>query len=93
MEGFTCNRLLPSLIGKLDPRQYVHKEHSTTDAILYMLQAIYEGVDSGYSGVRIFFADFSKGFDLNGHNILIAELPKLDVSQKILRWICFFVGL
>ena len=47
MEGFTCSRLLPELEGKIDPCQFSRKGHSTTDALIYMLEAIYEGVDSG----------------------------------------------
>jgi hypothetical protein len=39
------------------------------------------------------FADFSKGFDLIDHNILNAELEKLEVSQVLLSWItAFLVG-
>ena len=60
MEGFTCSRLLPQLEGKIDPCQFSRKGHSTTDALTYMLQAIYEAVDSGEVSARIFFADFSK---------------------------------
>ena len=52
-----------------------------------MLQAIYEVVDSGDSAARIFFADFSKGFDVIDHNILITELTNLEVSEIILGWI------
>ena len=52
----------------------------------------YEAVGSGDSGIRIFFADFSKGFDLIHHNILIAELAKLGVSEVILRWISAFLS-
>ena len=44
MEGFTCTRLLSQLNGKMDPRQYARRGHSTTDALLYMLQAIYEAL-------------------------------------------------
>ena len=40
MEGFACNRLLPQLNGKIDPRQVACRGHSTTDALLSMLQAI-----------------------------------------------------
>ena len=64
MEGFTCSRLLPQLEGKIDPCQFSCKGHSTTDALIYMLQVIYEAVDSGEASARIFFADFTKGFDL-----------------------------
>ena len=91
MEGFTCTRLLPQLNEKIDPRQYARKGHSTTDALLYMLQAIYEAVDSGDFGARMFFADFSKGFDLIDHNILISVLNKLDISGIILKWISAFL--
>ena len=56
-----------------------------------MLQAAYEGVDSGDSAARIFFADFSKGFDLTDHNILITEFRNLEVSEIILGWISAFL--
>lgn len=91
MEGFTCTRLLPQLEEKLDPRQYARKGHSTTDALLYMLQAVYEAMDSGESGARIFFADFSKGFDLIDHTILIQELDKLNVHPALMSWIAAFL--
>ena len=91
MEGFTCTRLLSQLNGKMDPRQYARRGHSTTDALLYMLQAIYEAVDSGDSAARIFFADFSKVFDLIDHKILITELRNLEVSEIILGWISVFL--
>ena len=44
MAGFTCTRLLSQLNRKMDPRQYARRGHSTTDALLYMLQAIYEAI-------------------------------------------------
>ena len=91
MEGFTCSRLLPQLEGKIDPRQYSRKGHSTTDALLYMLQAIHEVVDSGEAVAWIFFADFSKGFDLIDHTILMHELSKLEVLPALLSWIAAFL--
>ena len=45
MEGLTCNKLLPQLHGKIDPRQFSHRGRSTTDTLLFMLQVIYEAVD------------------------------------------------
>ena len=49
-EGFTCNKLLPQLHGKIDPRKFARRGHSTTDALLFMLQAIYEAVDCADPG-------------------------------------------
>ena len=88
MEGFTCSRPLPQLDDNIDPRQYSCKGHSTTDALLYVLQAIHEAVDSGEAGARIFFADFLKGFDLT---ILMHELSKLEVHPALLIWISAFL--
>ena len=34
MEGFTCNKLLLQLHGKIDLRQFARRGHSTTDALL-----------------------------------------------------------
>ena len=44
---------------KIDHRQYARKGYSTTDALLYMLQAVYEAVDSGEASARLFFTDFT----------------------------------
>ena len=73
-EGFMCNRLLPQLNGKINLQQFAHRDHSTTYALLFMLQTIYEAVDCADLGARVFFTDFSKGFNLIDHNILMTEL-------------------
>ena len=57
----------------------------------YMLQAIYEAVDSGEASAWIFFADFSKGFDLIDHSILMQELADLEVHPVLLSWIAAFL--
>ena len=56
-----------------------------------MLQAIYEAVDSGEASARISFADFSKGFDLIDHSILMQELADLEVHPILLCWIAAFL--
>ena len=57
-----------------------------------MLQAISEAVDSGEASARIFFADFSKGFGLIDHTILMHELSKLEVHPALLSWIAALTG-
>ena len=41
--------------------------------LIYILRAIHEATDSGNCGARMFFADYSKGFDLIDHSILGLE--------------------
>ena len=48
-------------------------------ALVYILHTILESLDRGKNYIRVFFADFSKGFDLVDHNVLIRELELLDV--------------
>jgi glycerol-3-phosphate acyltransferase PlsY len=48
-------------------------------------------LDRGEAGACIFFADFSKGFDLIDHYILIQELDKLQVHPALLSWISAFL--
>ena len=57
MEGFALSRLVAQISEKLDSRQYAREGHSTTDALIYILQVIHEATDSGNCGARMFFAD------------------------------------
>ena len=57
-----------------------------------MLQAIYEAVDSGEASARIFFADFSKGFDLIDDSILMQELADPEVHPVRFSWIAAFLA-
>ena len=88
MEGFLCKTFLSQLTGKIDPRQFACKGHSTTDALIHMPQRIYQAIDGGNAGARIFFPDFSKGFNLVDHIILMQELIKLKIYPSLLNWIC-----
>ena len=94
MEDFTCSRLIPLLDKKIDHHQYTRKGHSTTDTLLYILQAVYEAVDSGEVSARLFFIYFTKVFvliDLIDHTILMQELAKLEVYPVFLKSIAAFL--
>ena len=67
----------------IDQRQYARHGHSTVHAIIYLMQAIHEGIDSGNCTVRIFFADFTKGFDIIDHFILRDELRSFNIDQTL----------
>lgn len=52
---------------------------------------MYEAVDTGSCGARLFFADYSKGFDMIDHNVLIDELRNLYVHPVLVNWIIAFL--
>ena len=87
LEGFTNRRLLQQIGDKIDSKQFARKGHSTTYALVYLLQAIHEAIDRGNNCVRIFFSDFSKGFDLIDHQILMDELSLFGVDPVLFSWI------
>ena len=62
-------------------------------ALVYFLHTILESLDQGENYIRVFFADFSKGFDLVDHNVLISELELLDhvVHICLSNWIGAFL--
>ena len=50
--------IVQEVSSAIDPRQFARAGHSTTDALVYLLQAIYEALDTANCGARLFFADF-----------------------------------
>ena len=62
-------------------------------ALIYILQAIHEATDSGNCGARMFFAEYSKGFDprLIDHSILLRELAFFDIDIVLINWIRAFL--
>ena len=91
LEGFTLKLLLSQVADQLDPKQFSLPKKSTTQAVVYMLHSVLAGPESGQYFVRIFFADFKKGFDLVDHNVLIGELVKIGVHPAIHQWIRDFL--
>ncbi|XP_048578039.1 uncharacterized protein LOC125559895 [Nematostella vectensis] len=91
LEGFTLDLLTSQVIKKLDIKQFSVSGKSTTHALVYMLHVILEALYRGNNYVRIFFADFSKGFDLVDHHSLLNEMRSLDVHPVITRWVFSFL--
>ena len=75
----------------MDPKQFSLPRKSTTHALVDLLHSVLAALESGQYSVRIFFADFRKGFDLADHNIIIEELRRLEVHPSIVRWIYDFL--
>ena len=68
----------------IDPRQYARHGHSTVHALKYLMQAIHEAIDSGKYSVWIFFADFTKRFDVIDHSVLLDKLKCFDIDQTLI---------
>ena len=76
---------------QLDLKQFASPKKSTTQALVYLLHVILASLHRGHCSVRIFFADFNKGFDLVDHNVIIDELIKLQVNPAVIRWMRSFL--
>ncbi|XP_032237538.2 uncharacterized protein LOC116618187 [Nematostella vectensis] len=92
LEGFTLQPLFHQVLHQLDWLQFAVAGKSTTEALVYVMHIIFEALDKGDCWVRLFFSDFSKGFDLVDHNVLIAEMSHLGVHECIIRWVSSFVS-
>ena len=64
MEDFSLRSLMVEIRDKIDVKQFAVPGKSTTQALLYLLHIMLAALDVGYCFVRLFFADFRKGFDL-----------------------------
>jgi hypothetical protein len=74
MEGFFCRRFLSQLTRKLTPASLLIRATP-----LFLLQTVYEAVDSGNACAPSFFADFSKEFDRIDHHVLMQEVMEYAV--------------
>ena len=91
MESFTLKSLFLSARDQLDDKQFAIAGKSTIHALVHFLHLILEGLDNGDMYARIFYTDFSKGFDLVDHGALLHELEILNVHNAISRWIKAFL--
>ena len=91
LEGFSAESLITSVFNKLDNKQFALPGRSTTQALIFFMHTILEALDTCGRYIRIFFSDFSKGFDLVDHNVLLSKLNNLDVDPHLVRWIAAFL--
>ena len=91
MQGFTLTRILPTILPQLDNKQFAVAGKSPEQVIIYVLHLSLEALDKGNCSLRLFLADFSKGFDLIDHRILMEKLSTLNIHNSLLRWIGAFL--
>ena len=88
---FSAESLITSVFNKLDNKQFALRGRSTPQALIFFMHTILEALDSCGRYIRMFFSDFSKGFDPLDHNVLLSELNNLDVDPHLVRWIAAFL--
>ena len=92
LESLIGNHILESIKDKLDRNQYGGmKGSSTTHALVDMLHHWHTAIHSSES-VRILFCDYSKGFDLVDHTILMENFAELGVPPVLLAWLHDFLS-
>ena len=91
LEGFALDSLFQQIVSKLGHKQFPIAGESTLPALVYFLHTILESLDRGENYIRVFFADFAKGFDLVDRNVLISELELLGVHICLRNWIGAFL--
>ena len=94
LEGPTLARILILLLTKLDSLQFAVAGKSKVQAVVYLLHLALEALealDKGNCSVRFFFTDFSEGFDLIDHHILLDKLGNYVLPECLVRWVAAFL--
>ena len=71
LEGFSAEPLNTSVFNKLNNKHFPLPGRSTLQALIFFMHIILETLDICGRYIRIFFSDFSKGFDNVDHNVLL----------------------
>ena len=90
-EGFTRDRLVTQVSHLIDQRQFARAGHTTTDALVYLLQAVYEEWIQGTVMLGCILLATLKVFDMIDHSALIEELRKMHVHPVLVNWINAFL--
>ena len=80
------------ITDKIDPKQFgCMKGTGTTDALIELMHKWFQATDKPETFIRILLLDYTKGFDLINHNILLEKLLNMDIPVHIVRWVAAFL--
>ena len=93
-ETFVSDCMIPSIMNKIDRRQFGSiKKSSLTHYFISLVHNLSKETHLSKCAVRVFPLDFSKAFDLTDHNILLHKLSELNVPLTIFNWVQSFFQL
>ena len=89
LEKVVAAQLIEYLVntGLFDKFQSAYRKyHSTTTALLHILDHIYKALDNNEITV-LTLLDYSKAFDTTNHKLILAKLKSLGLKDTALNWI------
>ena len=93
LEKIILSRLLPCITPSMDKLQFAYRQNrSIEDAIITVLNYIYQHLDTSGSYVRALFIDYSSAFNTIIPNILINKLKAYGVEPYLCAWISDFLN-
>lgn len=92
MERIILGRLLNDIRSCLDPLQFAYRaRRGVEDAVITVLDKVYDHLEKPNSYARILFVDFSSAFNTIKPHLLIRKLIDMDVNTAIVKWIADFL--
>ena len=92
LEKIILSRLLPCITPSMDKLQFAYRQNrSIEDAIITVLNYIYQHLDTSGSYVRALFIDYSSAFNTIIPYILINKLKAYGVEPYLCSWISDFL--
>ena len=92
-EGFVTNWVLEDIQDKIDINQYGNvKGDSTLHYLVSLMHFLHMDVNNPKNIGTVVLTDFSKGFDLIDHTLLIRKFIQIGVRESVIPWICSFVA-
>ena len=83
---------MPFVTESLDQLQFAYRpKRSVEDAVLTLLNGVYEHLEKAGTYVRIVFVDFSSAFNTIQPHLLVKKLLDMEVNSNIIHWVNSFL--
>ena len=88
LEKIVKNRLMNEVEGSMDEYQFAYRpRRNTEDAILTLINGIFEHLEKTGAFAKVVFVDFASAFNTIQPYLMVQKLLDLGVNFNIIRWI------